>query len=336
MALKNILGHSKQIGLVRQAIQHGRVPHAYLFSGVKGSGKGLLAENLAKLLNCQNPVDPGNALDCCDECVSCKKVLNRSHPDVYFIKPDGQFIKTEQLREVLKAVAFKPYEGRWKIFIIDQAETLHPHGANVLLKTLEEPTPRTFFILVTSNSNLILPTILSRCQRVRFGGIPRTLLENALQEKTKLSPSEISFYADMAEGSLGKGLSLIEGELRGVAENQVPNLQRFLMETKVEEPEGLEKFFELSQGLANEKEKIPLLLDLLKSWYRDLVLWKMTKDESLLTHQKHKNFIIQQGESLSTRDIFRRCDLVDQLSLDISQNANIQLAIEKMALSCLD
>ena len=109
MALKNILGHSKQISQLRSAIQSGRVPHAYLFSGVEGVGKRLVAENIAKVFNCHNPIDPQSSLDACDECISCKKITNRTHPDVRIIEPDGENIKTEQLREVLRAGSFKPY-----------------------------------------------------------------------------------------------------------------------------------------------------------------------------------------------------------------------------------
>jgi len=333
MALENILGHGKQIELLRQAIQHGRVPHAYLFVGVEGSGKRLVAENLAKVLNCQNPVNPEDKLDACDECSACKKIANGTHPDVHLVEADGKYIKTEQLRDVLKAVSYKPYEGRWKIFLINDAERLHPHSANILLKTLEEPTDRTLFVLLTAYPNLLPSTILSRCQQVRFGGIPESLLVDAIREKTELDEDEAKFYAQLAEGSLGRALSLIEGELRTVADTHLKPLTQFLSRVNLDEKDGVEALFELAGSLVREKEELPLILELLRSWYRDLIMWQATKDSGLLIHRRHQDLITQHAESFSREELFRRLELVDKLTLDLAQNANKQLAVEQMLMS---
>jgi len=330
MALKDILGHSKQISLLRQAIQHGRVPHAYLFSGVSGSGKRLVAENLAKVLNCQNPIDPENSLDACDGCAACNKINNRSHPDVYFIEADGASIKTDQLRGVLKAVSYKPYEGRWKVFIIDEAEKLNVHAGNVLLKTLEEPTERTLFILATAYPQAMLTTILSRCQKIKFGGIPFDLLVAELKKRTDLSENEAKFYARMGEGSLGKGLSLIEGELRAVADEHLAPLTQFMSGVDLQESEWIEKLFQLSHSLALEKEELPLIVDLLRSWYRDLILWQSTNDESGLIHQSEKERIQEHAMRFPREELFRRMDLIDKLAVDLGNNANKELAINQM------
>ncbi|MFC2075253.1 DNA polymerase III subunit delta' [Bdellovibrionota bacterium] len=332
MALENIRGHSKQVNLLRAAIQHGRIPHAYLFTGLEGVGKRLLAENLAKVLNCQNPIDPEGKLDACNECSACKKIDNKTHPDVQFIEPDGQFIKIDQLRDLFKAVSFKPYEGRWKVFLIDQAETLNPTTANALLKTLEEPTKRTLFILISGRPHLMLPTIISRCQRIRFGAIPYKDLFNILLKKG-LKTEDATFYSNIAEGSVGKALSLAGGELKNIAATKLEPLSMFLSKTKFSGPETVEELFELSKELLEEKGQLPLIIDVLRSWYRDLIIWKATSDESLIIHQKRASVISKQASSVSTKELFRRLDLIEQLSIDIDHNANKQLAVEQMLIS---
>jgi len=330
MALKDILGHSKQINLLRQAIQHGRVPHAYMFSGVSGSGKRLVAENLAKVLNCQNPVDPENSLAACDGCSACNKIAHRSHPDIYFVEADGKFIKTEQLRDILKSVSFKPYEGRWKIFIINDAEKLHGNAANVLLKTLEEPTERTLFILVTAFPQQILKTVISRCQQIKFGGIPFDKLVNAIRRRSELSETESQFYAKMGEGSLGNALSLIDGEIRTIANEHLSPLTEFLAEVDLNESRWVEKLFELGAELAKEKDELPLIVDLLRSWYRDLILWQSTGDDSLLIHQNEKERIAEHAQRFPREELFRRMELIDQLGVDLGINANKELALDHM------
>lgn len=336
MALKDIFGHSRQIAQLRRAIQSGRVPHAYLFSGVEGVGKRLVAENIAKVFNCHNPVDPQNNLDACDECASCKKIRNKTHPDVRIVEPDGENIKVEQLRDVLRDVSFKPYEGRWKVFIFDRAESLLPATANLFLKTLEEPTKRTLFILISSKKELLLPTIVSRCQNVKFGGIPLNQLSDILKKEFKLSDEEAGFYALAAEGSIGRGTSLVTGEWKKASETYLETIQKFLSSADLDSATGIEALFSLSEKLAQDKEHLPLILELISSWYRDIIVWKESGENTYLLNKSSFHEIKQEATKLPIEELFRRVDRLEELKISLEYNTNKQLALDNFFIKSLE
>lgn len=335
MALRDILGHSKQILQLRGVIKSGHVPHAYLFSGVEGVGKRLLAENFARILNCQNPVNPQEALDSCDECVSCKKIINRTHPDVKLIEPDEEYIKVEQLRDVLRDVSFKPYEGRWKIFIFDNAESLLPAAANLFLKTLEEPNQRTLFILISSRPELLLPTVISRCQRIRFGGIPSNIIFDVLKRELKLSDEETRFYALASEGSIGRGKSLLAGELKNISESYLTEIHKFVFSADLDSSSGVEQLFSLTEKLSQNKESLPLIMELIRLWYRDLIIWKGTGEEKFLLNRSHLKEIKQQTSKISIEELFRRVDIVEKMNIAFDYNTNKQLTLDTMFVESL-
>ncbi|MFQ5520086.1 MAG: DNA polymerase III subunit delta', partial [Candidatus Methylomirabilia bacterium] len=167
-----IRGHSAVSGLLRSAIDSDRVAHAYAFVGPPGIGKKLTAKAFAQALLCSSHQStssggrssPGG----CGLCPACRRVEAGAHPDCHLIVPDGQQIKIEQVRELARLASLRPYEGRLKVFIVDDAERMSLVTANALLKTLEEPPDRTVIILVLSRARALPATVLSRCQVVRF------------------------------------------------------------------------------------------------------------------------------------------------------------------------
>lgn len=156
---------NKIISQLRSSIVRGRLAHAYLFSGPTGSGKKETAKTLAKILNCEL-----KGADSCGLCSSCKKIENNSHPDVRWILPggDSDSIKIEDIRNLQREISMKPYEGRYKVYTIIDADTMTEEAANCLLKTLEEPPGDALLILTSSNIKMLLSTIVSRCQVVKF------------------------------------------------------------------------------------------------------------------------------------------------------------------------
>lgn len=167
MAFKDITGQDRAIGFFRNVVSSNRLAHAYLFLGPEGVGKTLLAKNLAKFVNCENPSG-----DCCDNCASCRKTDNNNHPDVHWIEPERtKNISIEEVRLLRKEVSLKAYEGRYKVFIILEADSMTMEAANSLLKVLEEPPEASLIILISTNISGILPTITSRCQLIKF--LPR-------------------------------------------------------------------------------------------------------------------------------------------------------------------
>src|SRR4030043_1378762 len=178
MSFKNVLGHSKPIALLQRAIRNEKVVNSYLFLGSEGIGKKYVALQFAKALNCLETEAEGG--DACDHCTSCKKIDHALHPDVLLIEPEGQNIKVDQVRQLQKELAYKPYEGKRRVCILTAADRMAPNMSNILLKTLEEPPLHTVIILLTNHPRLLLPTILSRCQTIRFNSLPIPLVSNWL------------------------------------------------------------------------------------------------------------------------------------------------------------
>ncbi|HLA00172.1 MAG TPA: DNA polymerase III subunit delta' [Thermodesulfovibrionales bacterium] len=187
MALQDIIGQEKAVNILLRTIQRERVPSSYLFAGESGIGKKFTALNLAKALNCQSreqrakskentpsltlPHQGGGqvwGIDCCDECSSCRKIESGSHPDFLLIAPHSGQIRIEEIRAIDDTLSLKPFEGKWKIVIVDEAHMMNSFAANAFLKTLEEPPKESLIILISSNPDRLPDTIRSRCSRLNF------------------------------------------------------------------------------------------------------------------------------------------------------------------------
>ena len=182
MSFSAIYGQEGPIAVLRNAIGNKRVPHAFLFYGAEGIGKRTTALVFAKALNCKE-----SGTDPCDACTSCRKIDSGNHPDLLLIKPEGQFIKVADIKELQERLRFRPLEGAKRVVIIDDAERMNITSANSLLKTLEEPSPTNVFVLVSSRPHLLPMTILSRCHRLRFNPVQRDVIAAFLEKSTPLS-----------------------------------------------------------------------------------------------------------------------------------------------------
>ena len=170
MSFSGIVSQERPIKILQQQIKSDRLSHAYLFTGPDAIGKRLFAKNFAKVLNCQDVKENTEFIDCCDKCPSCKKIENFNHPDIGWLKPEGArgSIKIEDIRQLQDALFFKPYEAKWKFYIVLDADFMTEQASNALLKTLEEPPKGSILILTTNNIHRLLDTIVSRCQIVKF------------------------------------------------------------------------------------------------------------------------------------------------------------------------
>ena len=213
MALKDIIGQEKAIGILQGILQRRRLASAYLFAGEDGIGKRTAAINFAKAVNCLTTshahidepqvvsstvllASPAAAYDACDACPSCHKIDAGTHPDVVTIEPEDRLIRTEEIRAIEESLSFRPFEGRRKVVIVDGADAMNLAAANTFLKTLEEPPANSLIILVTSRPDSLLPTIRSRCSRIIFHPLSlascRKILEGkvpaeAIMEAVRLS-----------------------------------------------------------------------------------------------------------------------------------------------------
>jgi DNA polymerase-3 subunit delta' len=264
MSFSQILGQNSAIRILRQAVIHGRLAHAYVLAGPEGVGKRLTALTLAKAVNCLAPPEPGEA---CEGCASCLKINSRNHADVIQVEPDGDFIKIDQVRELQRRLRFRPLEGGRRVCILDSAERMNEAAANALLKTLEEPPAETHLFLVTARPHRLLPTILSRCQWVKFKPLSRGHLVQILRSVSSLSEEQALFYASLSGGSARQALSLGD---RLDFQKRLAWLQAFATLFKKSPAE----IFEICGQLAREEDGLPDLLEIWKFWVRDLLVCK--------------------------------------------------------------
>jgi len=221
MAFSQIKGHSSQIDFLINSFQNNRIAQSYLFAGQEGIGKSLIAKNFAKLLNCEGEDDNG----CCDVCSSCFKTERGVHPDILYVKGEApNSIKIEQIRDLKRFFSLAPYEAKHKIAIIDGAQFLTIEASNSLLKVLEEPNKSAILILIATAADKLLPTVVSRCQVIRFKNLPSDILSSILCDEYNFSREDAQIYINYSNGSLGMVLRLKEEDFISLRKDILMNI----------------------------------------------------------------------------------------------------------------
>ncbi|HXF42630.1 MAG TPA: DNA polymerase III subunit delta' [Pyrinomonadaceae bacterium] len=215
-----LIGNKKIAEALKRLVVNQSVPQSMIFSGPAGIGKKLFARNLAAALICRSK----NNGEACNQCSPCQRINNAqlthsgekaedfdrvfftSHPDFGLILPHKRMIRVEAIRSLEQEVNFRPFEADCRVFIIDDADRMNTQAANALLKTLEEPPSYAYLILITSRFDSLLPTIVSRCQAIRFGAIQRTEIQKYLTEKAGYSAEDAAKIAEFSDGSLADAL----------------------------------------------------------------------------------------------------------------------------------
>ena len=320
MNFNEIIGHRRPIRLLQKAILNDHLPQAYLFHGPEGIGKRLTAVTLAKAVNCKEGKE-----DCCDECLSCRKIEDSNHPDVMVIRPDGQFIRIDSIRQLRRALSYRVYEGKRRVCILDGADQMKAEGANALLKTLEEPPPDTLLILVARERESLLPTIVSRCQQVRFTSLPIDEMIEELTRRLSMEKGETKILAELSQGSLGRAAEMFEHEVW----EKRPEIIRDLMDLS---SQGVKQAFAMAESLAGLGESLPLLFPVMMSWYRDLIVWNEQQNVDRLVNQDFCEEVKEKAVLMSPRSLVRRVEAINQMSKALRLNANPRLAMESLML----
>lgn len=267
MTLREILGQEPAVSLLRRALAADRLPHALLFQGPEGVGKGATARALAATLLCERGGE-----DACSRCVPCLKVEHRNHPDLLIVerlpkKETGEgeaeededsekagrgglrkFIVISQIRDLSERAAYRPREGRLRVFILDPADRIKGEAQNALLRTLEEPPGRAIFILVASRPHLLIPTIRSRCTAIRFAPMTPSDLAARLVQRG-MPEEEAGARAAMAEGRPGRALEL---DIESLKRRRDDVLQA--LESLAGNPNGIVEIPSLAAQLAGADE----------------------------------------------------------------------------------
>jgi DNA polymerase-3 subunit delta' len=203
MPFRDVAGHRHLLDLIAAATTRETLPPSLIFSGPEGVGKRTAAIALAQLLNCPTP----KGADACGVCASCTRIARLVHADILLVAPgDTGTIKVDQVREAIERTGYRPFEGRRRVVIVDDADAMLAEAQNALLKTLEEPPASSMFVLITSRPDLLLPTVRSRCQRLRFGRLAAEDVAGILMKSHGFDKVEAQAAAAAADGSVGDAL----------------------------------------------------------------------------------------------------------------------------------
>lgn len=321
MDFKDIIGHEKNIEILKKSIQSKSLSHSFLFEGEEGIGKKMVALALAKTILCEEEGDRP-----CNICNSCLKFDSFNHPDFFLIEAENEIIKKEEIERLIKNTLTAPFQSKKKIFLIDESHKMNLTAQNKLLKTLEEPPSYINIILISSNSNKLLPTILSRVQNLSFYPVKGEKIVEILMDKYNKKEVQARFIQSFTKGAVGESISLCTDDSFFKNRDIVIKLIDDIIKG------DLTKIFN-STGFFNEnKDKIEEILDIFLYWFRDLSIYKELGNSDLLINKdKLQNLSLQSNmKSSKINDIIEK---IVQTKTNIGRNMNYQLSIETMLFS---
>ncbi len=313
---RELKGQDAALGMIREYLRSSRMPSGLLFCGPAGVGKKTAAVLTAKALNCR----PGSD-EPCGECPSCLKIEKGQHPDVHLIENAQDAVKSEDIRGLRREIFLKPYEGKKRVFIIDNAHKLTAEAGNSILKVLEEPPEGSIIILVTSCPSRLLKTVLSRCQSVRFRRLPAAVLEALLRETGGADAQTARFLASFSCGSPGAAMEM---QRRKIVEERDRAVDYFLG-----------KGPDISAGL-KEREDAKAAMTAMAAWLRDVILLKTGVPESRLVNYDRRREAADCGARYTTAELVKAFRVLADSLLFLEQNVNVKLLVSGLRMeSCI-
>jgi DNA polymerase III subunit delta' len=326
MPFRAIAGHRPVLELLARAIARGTLPPSLIFAGPEGVGKRLTATALAQALNCERA-----GTDACGECAACKRIARGVHADVLVIEPgDSGSIKIEQVREAIDRSAYRPFEGRRRLVVIDQADALIVEAQNALLKTLEEPPPASVFVLITSRPDMLLPTVRSRCQRLRFGPLSAADVADVLMRDHGVDPADAHAAAAAADGSVGRALAGSAEDANAARDAAARLLQSAASST--DPRRRLDGAKALVAG-GGDRDEVSRRLLALSSLVRDMGLLLSRADDRALANVDLKPQLQALLRSYDADRTIRAFDTVDRALAALDRNASPKIVADWLALN---
>jgi DNA polymerase-3 subunit delta' len=352
MLLREIIGHRRLTALLARAIERNSLPPTLLFAGPHGVGKWAVARAMAQAVNCLEPVrlaDPSTrsspasqdlnslrapyGVDACGKCRACDRIARNVHVDVIALEPDDKAaIKIDVVREMLERTGYRPFEGKRRVVMIREADALTEESQNSLLKSLEEPAPGTMFVLTTAVPGALLPTVRSRCMRLRFGRLTSTELATALTRFYDYSEADARAAAALADGSIGQALALADNDLSAYRELAVGMLTNAARRSDTQSRLSAAATLHTSSSKKERtRQDLAVVLRLMASMLRDLEAINSGADRSVLANPA----VIDALEPLApafkgerARDAF---GAVDRALTALERNAGIKVVAEWVA-----
>lgn len=323
-AWESIIGQKQLTDNLRNALKYNKISHAYMIQGEKMSGKHMIADVFARALQCES-----DGIRPCNQCRSCKQAINNNHPDIIYVEHDKpNVISVDNVRTQINGdIAIKPYSGPYKIYIMDEAEKMNTQAQNALLKTLEEPPEYAVIILLTTNVETMLPTILSRCVVLDMKPVSEDKIKNFLMEKVEIPDYRAGICASFARGNVGKAVMLASNEEFDKLKSEVLGIMKTISDMEVNQMAAAVK------RITENKYDINDYLDLCFIWYRDVLLYKACGDNSPLIFKEERLDI----RRISVRYTYEGIDCIiraiEQAKNRLKANVNADLTIELLFLA---
>ncbi|MCD7825545.1 MAG: DNA polymerase III subunit delta' [Clostridiaceae bacterium] len=322
---KDIIGQEKIKSHLQEGIRQQKISHAYIVNGETGSGRRLLCSALTKTLLCENRTEQGDA---CGICKSCIQVDSNNHPDVRFITHEKAGISVDDIREQLvNDIAIKPYSSNHKIYIIPDANKMTEQAQNALLKTIEEPPEYAVILLITENAEKLLPTIQSRCVVLNTQPLDKNAIKQYLIKNLQMEPEQAEIAAGFCQGNVGKAIHFASSDdfyqMKEETLNILKNINRL----------ELSEIMTIIKGISQRKGRINEYLDLMILWYRDVLMFKVTKDANILLYRDELQEIAKQASTRNYEDIENIIKAIDKAKVRLDANVNFDTAIELLLLT---
>ena len=323
-SFKDVVGHKDILKYISSAVENNRVSHAYILNGERGSGKKMLANLFAMTLLCETGDN-----EPCGKCHSCKQAESGNHPDIIRVtheKPNS--ISVDDIRtQVNNTVDIKPYQGPYKVYIIPQADMMTPQAQNAILKTIEEPPSYAVFLLLTENAETLLPTINSRCVMLKLRNIKDTLIKKYLMENLEIPDYKADMCTAFAQGNMGRAIMLANSDHFNEIREEAVQLLKHISEMELNEIVAAVK------NISVYKLEITDYLDIIMIWYRDVLLYKATKEIDKVVFKDQLQSIKEQARKSSYEGIETILEALEKAKARLKANVNFDLVMELLFLT---
>lgn len=322
-AFSEIVGHEQIKEHLQLVIRDDKPFHAYIFQGDVGVGKETVARTFAAALQCQ-----GEGEKPCKVCPSCHQMESGNQPDVIWVTRERSSLGVDEIREQLcNTMDIKPFSSPYKIYIVSEAEKMTEAAQNALLKTIEEPPEYGVVILLTSNISALLPTIQSRCLTLEFRPLSTATVEKFLTSQCEVPDYLAKSSAAFAQGNLGKAMRYAKSDDFIESKDMILSLLRRVREMPVTD------MLEVIQDLGTRKEEIRDYIDLMELWYRDVLLFKATKNVNSLFFQDEVSHISKEASNRSYEKIEEILQGFDKAKIRLKANVSFEVTMELMLLT---
>lgn len=323
-SFSEIVGHEQIKEHMQAAIREKKPFHAYLFQGEEGVGKEALARTFAAGLQCQSE----SADKPCKECVSCRQMESGNQPDVIWVTREKASLGVDEIREQLcNTMDIKPFSSPYKIYLVPEAEKMTEAAQNALLKTIEEPPEYGVVILMTSNISALLPTIQSRCLTMEFRPLSTAVVESYVKEHCQVPDYQARASAAFAQGNLGKAMRYAKSEDFIERKDHIISLLRHV------EQMDLSEMLAVIKDLGTRKDEVRDYIDLMVLWYRNVLLFKATKDINQLLFQNEASYISREASHRSYEKIEEILQAFEKAKVRLRANVNFDITMELMLLT---